>query len=82
VPHRLPDGKIIAFLNKHNGEVLCTKRLKDRKGYFNGRRMYRMRTAELQRKPIPQLIRISDCSIKITITDNRHGVIFVKTLAT
>jgi len=41
-----------------------------------------MRTAELQRKPIPQLIRISDCSIKITITDNRHGVIFVKTLAT
>jgi len=42
VPHRLPDGKIIAFLNKRNGEVLCTKRLKDRKGYFDGRRMHRM----------------------------------------
>jgi len=65
VPHRLPDGKIIAFLNKGNGEVLCTKRLKDRKGYFDGRRIYRMRTAELQRKPIPQLIRISECSIRI-----------------
>ena len=65
VPHRLPDGKIIAFLNKRNGEVLCTKRLKDRKGYFDGRRMHRMGTAELQRKPIPQLIRISDFSIMI-----------------
>lgn len=32
VPHRLPYGKIIALLSKRNGEVLCTKRLKDRKG--------------------------------------------------
>ena len=64
VPHRLPDGKLIAFLSKRNGEVLNTKRLKDRKGYYDGRRIYKMRTADLQERPIPQLIRVCDCSIK------------------
>jgi len=34
VPHRLPDGKLVGLLNKRNGEVLGTKRLKDRKGYY------------------------------------------------
>jgi len=47
VPHHLPGSKLIAFLNKRNGEVICTKRLKDRRGYYEGRRIYRMRTAEL-----------------------------------
>jgi len=64
VPHRLPDSKIIAFLVKRNGEVISTKRLKDRKGYYDGRRIYKMRTAELQRRPIPQLIRVCECSIR------------------
>ena len=64
VPHRLPDGKIIAFLNKRNGEVLCTKRLKDRRGYFDGRRIYRMRSVQLQERPIPQTIRVCGCSIQ------------------
>ena len=64
VPHRLPDGKIINLLNKRHGEVLYTKRLKDRKGYFDGRRIYRMRSAQIQERPIPQLIRVCGCSIQ------------------
>ena len=49
----------------HYGEVLYTKRLKDRKGYFDGRRIYRMRSAQVQERPIPQLIRVCGCSIQI-----------------
>jgi len=64
VPHRLPDGKIIAFLSRRNGEVLKTKRLKDRRGYYDGRRIYTMRTDDLKERPIPQLLRICECSIK------------------
>jgi len=64
VPHRLPDGNIIAFLNKRNGEVLSTKRLKDRRGFFDGRRIYKMRSVQLQERPIPQTIRVCGCSIQ------------------
>ena len=63
VPHRLPDGKLIAFLAKRNGEVVSTKRLKDHKGYYDGRRIYKTRTVDLQKSPIPQLIRVCECSI-------------------
>jgi len=65
VPHRLPDGKLVGLLNKRNGEVISTRRLKDRRGYFDGRRIYKMRTAQLQQKPLPQFIRVCDCSIRV-----------------
>jgi len=65
VPHRLPDSKLIAFLAHRNGEVLSIKRLKDRKGYYDGRRIYKMRTADLQTRPISQFIRVCDCNIKV-----------------
>jgi len=65
VPHRLPDGKLVSLLNKRNGEVLSTKRLKDRKGYYDGRRIYKMRTTELQQRPLPQFIRVCECSIRV-----------------
>ena len=65
VPHRLPDSKLITFLNKKHGEVMCTKRLKDRRGYYDGRRIYRMRTVALQAKPIANFIRVCECNIKV-----------------
>ena len=45
--------------------MITTRRLKDRKGYYDGRRIYKMRTMELQQKPIPQFIRVCDCGIRV-----------------
>jgi len=57
VPHRFPNSEMIKTIEERHGKVYFTKALQDKNGLYDGRRIYKLRTADLKAKPIPRYVR-------------------------
>ena len=67
VPGRFPNERIISAIERHHGKVHETRILRDRYGFGDGRRTYRVKTDDLKESSKETLSATS--TVQITVSD-------------